>query len=291
MRSADRVSARDNEPMSLDVASLPAKRGPSMDAPVIAAVCAVVLLALGGWGALALEAVRAGEGPDALWAALCTASGLTGGGFGFRDLAAKLGIWIAMTAAMMLPAASSAAVAHAARLGRGAQAVASAMLMPLVHLAVWSVIAVGLAALQLGVERILSFAVLPDRAAAVIGGAAIGFAGLYQFTPFKDRCLAACRVPLGGFEAGRSGLGASARLGFRYALSCVGCCGPMMAMMVLAGAMNILWMAVFAVLMTVERFAGTALVARIIGAAMVAAGAALSVSAVGLAPFVAVFTR
>lgn len=278
--------------MSSDLSVSPADRAASSTAPVIAAACAVALLALGGWGALTLEAVRVGEGADALWAALCSASGLKGGDVSGPDtVAAELGIWIAMTAAMMLPAASAAALSHASRLGRGPHAVIAALLMPAVYLATWSAIAVGLAGLQFALGKALAFAVLPERAAAVVGGAAVGFAGIYQFTPFKDRCLAACRVPLGGVRADGGDIASAVRLGFRYALSCIGCCGPMMAMMVLAGAMNILWMAVFAVLMTAERFAGTAVAARVIGAGMVAAGIALSVSAVGVAPFVAFFTR
>ena len=262
------------------------------NAPVVAAVCAVGLLSLAGWGALALEAVRAGEGGGALWAALCTASGLTyGGDFSVGTVVAKFGPWIAMTAAMMLPAASAAAVAHAARVGTAPRAVIASLLMPAAYLLTWSVIAIALAALQASLEALLARAVLPDRAAAVVGGAAIGFAGLYQFTPLKERCLAACRVPLGGLDGRGSDLGSAILLGFRYARSCIGCCGPMMAMMVLAGAMNMVWMAIFAALMTAERFVGTLAVARVIGISMVLVGAALSVSAVGPASFVAVFTR
>jgi predicted metal-binding membrane protein len=268
--------------MSVDLAAgRPAAPSPHR-APVFSAAAAILLLSSAAWVALASEAARSAEGIGVIWAALCTATGLTGGGVsGIGDLIAKLGFWVAMTAAMMLPVSAAATVAQAERLGAGPMAVAGSVLMPICYLLAWSVVAVGLGGLQFLLEAALARVVLPERAASVIGGVAIGFAGLYQFSPLKARCLAACRVPPADAEESVAELRSAVAAGLRHARACIGCCSPMMAMMVLAGAMNIFWMAIFAALMTIERFVGGLAAARMIGIGLTAAGLFLSFSAAG----------
>ena len=58
----------------------------------------------------------------------------------------------------------------------------------------------------------------------------------------------------------------------------------MMGLLVVLGAMNILWMAIFAIIMAAEKMVDSQRLPNAIGVAMIIAGAALSVSAVGLAP-------
>jgi predicted metal-binding membrane protein len=90
----------------------------------------------------------------------------------------------------------------------------------------------------------------------VIGAAALGLAGMYQFTPVLRRCLTACRSPRGfiyrywhGRHAYRDGL----RIGQTYGLSCVGCCWALMLVMFTAGVASLLWMVGLAVVMAVEK--------------------------------------
>lgn len=259
-------------------------------APVIAAVASIVLLTAAGWAALLFEASRAGGGGDALWTALCTATGLVGTDAGLAAFATKAGLWIAMTTAMMLPTASAAAIGHAARIGAGGRGALAPPALLVGYLLVWSAAAFGLAGLQAGLDLVLDQAVLPERAAAVIAGTAVGFAGLHQFSASKARRLAFCRLPPGG-DSPRGDLKGSFLLGLRYGAGCVGCCAPMMAMMVLAGAMNLVWTAIFAALMTWERLSDGSFAPRAIGAFLVAAGFALAVSAVGPAAVASHFLR
>ena len=101
-------------------------------------------------------------------------------------------------------------------------------------------------------------------------------AGLYQWTPLKDACLSYCQTPLtfimrhGGFR--REATGALA-LGFRHGLYCIGCCCALMALLFVGGVMNLLWIAVLAVLVLLEKvvpFGRT--VARLAGIAFIAGG-------------------
>lgn len=89
-----------------------------------------------------------------------------------------------------------------------------------------------------------------------IGGLILIAAGIYQFLPLKHACLARCRSPLqfvqqhGGF---RPGVGASLRLGFLHGLYCVGCCWVLMALLLVVGVMNLLWIAGLALLVLLEK--------------------------------------
>jgi predicted metal-binding membrane protein len=61
--------------------------------------------------------------------------------------------------------------------------------------------------------------------------------------------------------------------------------------MLVAGAMNLAWMGIFAILMTVEKTTTGTLVPRAVGLLLLVAGVALAVSAVGVDAIMAWITR
>ncbi|WP_372423280.1 DUF2182 domain-containing protein [Salinarimonas chemoclinalis] len=266
--------------------------------PVPVAIVSIGALTLVGWAILLVEAIRRGGGADAFLEALCTpaavleAPSLAGA---LSALGISVAMWIAMSVAMMLPTASALLVGYAekaeAARTAGSPAV-SPMLVGAGYLAVWVVLSILVALLQTGVSIAFASADLPDRLAGVLGGAALGAAGLYQFTAFKLSCLVAIGAP---FRARPEGWLASPRAVFRLGLEqgvrCVGCCWAMMAVLVVLGAMNLVWMAVFSAIMAAEKLAATPRAAKIVGAGLLAAGLALSLDAVGLAPIVAYLGR
>jgi predicted metal-binding membrane protein len=102
-------------------------------------------------------------------------------------------------------------------------------------------------------------------------------AGLYQWTPLKNACLAYCQSPLtfimhhGGF---RREAGAALALGFRHGLYCVGCCWALMALLFVGGVMNLLWIAALAILVLLEKLLPLGrLGSALIGIGLIAAGA------------------
>src|SRR5512132_2672856 len=111
-----------------------------------------------------------------------------------------LGIWVTMTAAMMLPTAAPA-VRWVARAARGAPTV----LFTAGYLAVWT--AYGLAAY--GIFRLVtSFDtrwLAWDRGGPYAAGGAIVAAGLYELTPLKRLSLRRCRSAPDGGSASPSG--------------------------------------------------------------------------------------
>jgi predicted metal-binding membrane protein len=150
-----------------------------------------------------------------------------------------LGVWVTMTAAMMLPSAAPAA-RNLARLACRLPT----LLFTAGYLAVWT----GYGLLAYGVFRLVtSFDIgwlAWDRGGPYAAGGVIVAAGLYDLTPFKRARLRRCRsAPHGG--AFRSGLA--------HGLACVGCSGALMAVLFVLGAMSLLWMAVVAVVIFVEK--------------------------------------
>jgi predicted metal-binding membrane protein len=79
-------------------------------------------------------------------------------------------------------------------------------------------------------------------------------AGLYQFLPWKQACLSKCRAPLGflltEWRDGRSG---AFLMGFRHGLYCAGCCWLIMALLFVAGLMNLAWIAVLTGIVLAEK--------------------------------------
>jgi predicted metal-binding membrane protein len=78
-------------------------------------------------------------------------------------------------------------------------------------------------------------------------------------------------IPAGmGFRADARG---SLALGLRHGGYCIGCCWALMALLFVAGVMNVVWIAALAILVLAEKVipAGRAL-SRIAGAGLVAAG-------------------
>jgi predicted metal-binding membrane protein len=112
------------------------------------------------------------------------------------------------------------------------------------------------------------------------GGALLVGAGLYQFSALKDLCLTQCRSPLAFFLTHwRDGTRGALYLGVRHGIHCVGCCWALMALMLVAGAMNITWTAVLTALMLAEKMLpGGRVVGRVVGVGLFIWGGALLAS-------------
>jgi predicted metal-binding membrane protein len=174
---------------------------------------ALVALALGAWIATALlmGGMASMDGPGPL------------GSF--------LWLWIAMTAAMMLPSVVPAA-SLAASVGRsGAVFVAG-------YLALW--VATGV----LAFEAARGFM----GAGGWLGAGAILAAATYQLSPLKDACLRRCRSPLGMLV--RRGAFAA---GLEHGVVCLGCCWALMLALLALGIGSMFWMAVVAAAIFVEK--------------------------------------
>jgi predicted metal-binding membrane protein len=176
------------------------------------------------------------------------------------------GIWVTMTAAMMLPSAAPAA-RHVALLARRVPT----LLFTGGYLAVWT----GYGLLAYGVFRLVtSFDIgwlAWNRGGPYAAGVMIVAAGLYELTPLKRLSLRRCRSARHPVSALGSGLA--------HGVDCVGCSGALMAVLFALGAMSLFWMAVVAVAIFAEKVLphGTRL-APVFAVALVALGIWVAVS-------------
>jgi predicted metal-binding membrane protein len=111
-------------------------------------------------------------------------------------------------------------------------------------------------------------------------------AGLYQFSPLKERCLTYCRSPDGFIlsEWRDGGLGAVV-MGLRHGLFCMGCCAGLMLLLFAVAVMDLRWVAALTALVTAEKLMPRPTVWRIaIGAGLLAAGCLTWFGGLGLSP-------
>lgn len=191
-------------------------------------------------------------------------------------------MWSVMMIGMMLPSAAPMLLIYA-RVGRQAleqqASFAATGWFALGYLLVWTGFALIATLAQWGLDRLALLTPQMQVAGVTIGGAVLIVAGLYQWTPLKDVCLAQCQSPLvfiqrhGGFRRDRLG---ALVMGLRHGAYCVGCCWALMALLFVAGVMNVLWIAAIAILVLAEKVLPVGrLLARVAGAGFIAAGLGL----------------
>jgi predicted metal-binding membrane protein len=207
-------------------------------------------------------------------------------------------MWAVMMVAMMLPSAIPMVLRYA-WIGRATafdtNPIGPTGWFAAGYLLVWFGFAFAATNAQWALERA---ALLTPMASTsnVVGGILLIMAGLYQWSRFKDICLAHCQdTPLflrchGGFR--RNVLGAL-ELGVWHGALCVGCCWVLMTLLFVGGVMNVFWMAAIAAFVLVEKTVRGHLVSRVVGAGLIVGGwlLMLPMSALGdLQTFVAAVT-
>ena len=184
--------------------------------------------------------------------------------------------WVVMMVAMMFPAVTPMVLAHAGVVRSRGEGTVPTVGFVAGYLLVWT--AAGL--VPLGAIQLLGSSIAAPFTGWLphLGGAVVVLAGVYQVTPLKDACLRACRSPLGCIATHDFGGGspAAARAGLAHGLACLGCCGPLMAVLAVLGLMNLAWMAAFALVFFLEKtWRGGVILSRIAGAACVILGLAV----------------
>lgn len=185
-----------------------------------------------------------------------------------------LAMWVGMMVAMMFPAVAPIVLAHrtvVAKRGEGG-GVTAAFIGG--YLAVWTLIGVVPLVAFLGFRN-LSADAADARWLPTVAGVVLAVAGVYQFTRWKALCLRACRSPL-QFVLGHD-FGGGARSAFRAGVShgayCLGCCWALMAVLVVVGLMNLVWMVAIALIFLAEKNWRHALgLTRVVGIGVLALG-------------------
>jgi predicted metal-binding membrane protein len=188
-------------------------------------------------------------------------------------------MWMVMMVGMMLPSAASTILLFAALerkrqlagpLGRTALFVSGYFLT-------WFAFSVVAAGAQTALQNAGLMSMDMSVTNSIAGGVVFILAGLYEFSPLKNRCLSHCRSPLEWIaHHQRQGPLGALQMGMSHGLYCVGCCWMLMLLLFIGGVMNLLWVAAIAGVVLVEKLLpGGPIAARIAGGVLLASGAFL----------------
>jgi predicted metal-binding membrane protein len=198
--------------------------------------------------------------------------------------ASFLGMWVVMTAAMMLPSLIPMLSRYRRAVGRagGPRLGRLTALVGAGYLCVW--IAFGLIALPLSVA-LAAIEMQPPmtRLVPMAIGVVVLLAGFLQLTEWKARHLACCREAPGCGGLLPADAGTAWRHGLHLGRHCSYCCAGAMGVLLVVGVMDLRAMAVVTAAISVERLAPAGeYVARVLGAVVVGAGVFLIARASGL---------
>ena len=184
--------------------------------------------------------------------------------------------WTLMVMAMMLPTAGGLLRDFALLVRARPERNRLRALVAAGFLGAWVVMGALFRVLDESVHSAVASSLWLQARPRLLGATVLVLAGLYQFTPLKHRCLAACRTPrsfIYRFWRGGRPAGDALRVGLAYGRSCIGCCWALMLVMFALGTASLAWMFGLGALMAVEK--GTAVGHRLsvpIGLVLVAAG-------------------
>jgi predicted metal-binding membrane protein len=166
-------------------------------------------------------------------------------------------MWTEMMAAMMIPSAAPMILTFA-RVNRQRREqerpfVPSSLFL-LGYLAIWGVFSLAAALAQWVLHGAALLSPMMQSSSPALGGLLLISAGAFQWTPWKRACLNHCRSPLsfllGDWREGRMG---ALAMGIRHGAYCTGCCWLLMALLFVAGVMNMLWVGVITLLVLLEK--------------------------------------
>jgi predicted metal-binding membrane protein len=189
-------------------------------------------------------------------------------------------MWAVMMVAMMTPSAAPMILTFATinRRRRAQQGpFVPTTVFALGYLLVWSGFSALATVAQWGLHTAALLSPMIVITSPLVGGLLLIAAGLFQWTPLKSTCLMQCRSPLGFLMTEwREGAWGALVMGFRHGSYCVGCCWVLMALLFVAGVMNLLWVAAIAALILVEKVLPRGeLVGRVAGGVLLLAGLVL----------------
>jgi predicted metal-binding membrane protein len=188
-------------------------------------------------------------------------------------------MWVVMMVGMMTPTVAPMVLLYA-----GIARQASSRGTPFAHagwfasgyLLAWIAFAAAATLSQWWLESRALITPMMGGTGRATGGLILVAAGVYQWLPVKQACLAQCGAPLafvqrhGGFAPSARG---SVRLGVLHGLYCIGCCWALMALLFAFGVMNLVWIAGLMVYVLLEKLVpASRAVSRVAGAAAIVTG-------------------
>jgi predicted metal-binding membrane protein len=172
-------------------------------------------------------------------------------------LVATFVMWAVMMVAMMLPSAAPMIALHRVFSDRRGLGAAGTLAFAASYVVLWAGFAAIAAVLQ---AALVDLGWVTESNLRLGHGWAIAvllcLAALYQLTPLKRQCLAACQAPFAFVvRYWRPGVSGAIGMGLRHGLFCIGCCGALMLLLFVGGVMNLAWIALLSTIVLAEKYA------------------------------------
>lgn len=211
---------------------------------------------------------------------ICSAPGQT---WGPRTWVLMIAMWWVMMIAMMTPSAAPTILLYA-RVHRHALAqrqnqdkLAPTGAFAGGYLLVWLGFSAVAALLHWGLQRAgLVSSMMMESQSRWLSAVVLIAGGLFQISRFKNMCLTHCRMPSEFLSRHwRPHTLGAIRLGALHGAYCVGCCWVLMALLFVVGVMNLIWIAVLAIVVLMEKAMPRGLwFGRVAGVVLIAWGVA-----------------
>jgi len=177
--------------------------------------------------------------------------------WGAADVSATLLMWIIMMIGMMTPSAAPMVLAFASVSDQRREE--NRPYVPAViflggYLSVWAVFSVAATAVQWSLHSLALLSPMMVSTSPYFGTSLLLSAAVFQWTPLKKTCLAHCRSPLGFLMTHwHPGAWGAFLMGLHHGVYCIGCCWALMALLFVAGVMNLLWVATLSAFVLAEK--------------------------------------
>jgi predicted metal-binding membrane protein len=122
------------------------------------------------------------------------------------------------------------------------------------YLLVWTAFSFFATGLQWALTELRLLSPMMESTSQFLAVGVLFVAGVYQLTPLKLACLKQCQSPIGFLTRHwKDGTSGSLRMGIEHGMFCLGCCWLLMALLFIGGVMNLIWVAVIATFVLLEK--------------------------------------
>ena len=201
-----------------------------------------------------------------LWRAAVSMDGMDMSGMSMSDAPQAWGLgtfiltfvmWTIMMVGMMLPSTAPTILLYGSlvrRNGERGTVLPGVWVFTSGYLAVWTAFSVVCTLLQFGLEQAALLTPMMMSASKPLSAVILIAAGIYQWLPIKEAALRRCQNPLRFLVARwHPGVAGAFRMGAELGLHCLACCALLMLLLFVAGIMSLLWIALIAGFVLLEK--------------------------------------
>ncbi|PKI13295.1 hypothetical protein CXF71_21295 [Colwellia sp. 12G3] len=190
------------------------------------------------------------------------------------DISLLIIMWAIMMAGMMLPSALPI-IMLVESINKKRQAngfsYTPTLFFALGYLITWCFYSLIIALLQFALHHLELLNQMMISNNNIFSASLLIIAGSYQFSSYKQHCLHLCRSPLSLIASEwREGILGALSLGIKHGSYCLGCCWFLMALLFIAGVMNLTWILILTLVVLVEKLAPNGeRLSKILGVALI----------------------